>query len=195
MFKRMIRHALLYYIARTNTGLDLVSKHYKESKCLSDEMGALRAINDLDSPKREELVKDAFKRYKKNEILLCKWFSLQATSARLKTLDTMENLVKNPTFDLKKNNLVYALLIPFAFSNPYCFHHISGRGYNFITKHIIKLDDINPPLASRLAAAFAYSTGFNSIRRDKIQASLEQILAKKKLSSNLLEIAQKIFKG
>ena len=200
MFKRMIRNTALYFIARTSTsktnkGIDFVCEHYQESKCLSDEMGALRAINDLDSPKREELVKDAFKKYKKNEILLCKWFSLQATSARLKTLDKMEELVKNANFNLKKTNLVYALLVPFAFNNPYCFHHISGRGYSFITKYIIKLDNINPPLASRLVVAFFQSDSFSAIRRNKIQESLEQILAKKKLSSNLLEVTQKFFKG
>ncbi len=198
MFKRMIRNITLYYIARTsetNKGIDFVYKHYQESKCLSDTMGALQSINDLDSPKREELIKDAFKKYKKNEILLCKWFSLQATSARLKTLDKMEELVKNTAFNLKKSNLVYALLVSFAFNNPYCFHHISGRGYSFITKYIIKLDNINPPLASRLATAFSQSGSFGAIRKNKIQKSLEQILAKNKLSSNLLEVARKIFEG
>ena len=107
----------------------------------------------------------------------------------------MEELVKNKNFNLKKTNLVYALLTPFAFNNPYCFHHISGRGYSLITKYIIKIDDINPPIAARLAAAFSHSGSLNNICQNKIQASLKKILAKKKLSSNLLEVTQKIIQS
>ena len=136
MFKRMIRNKVLYYLARTDTGLDLVSKHYKESKCISDTMGALQAINDLHCPEREELFKLSFKKWKKNEILLCKWFYLQATSARLKTLDKMEELVKNKNFNLKKTNLVYALLTPFAFNS-------------LITKYILKQNLIFFPFLKR----------------------------------------------
>ena len=195
MFKRMIFNTSLYYIARTDTGLHFVCKHYQTSKCFSNTMGALKAINDLDCRQREESFKDSFKKWKTNEILLCKWFSLQATSSRLKTLDKMEELLGSNFFSLRKTNLVHALLVSFAFNNPYCFHHISGRGYSLITKYIIKLDELNPPVASRLASAFSQSGSFSSIRQEKIQASLEQILAKKKLSSNLSEVTQKIFKN
>ena len=83
-------------------------------------------------------------------------------------------------------------MLSFAFNNPYCFHHISGRGYSLITQYILKLDELNPLVASRLAAAFSQSGSFISIRKEKIQESLEQILAKK-ISSNLLEVAKKIF--
>ena len=192
MFKRMILNTSLYYIARTDAGLNFICKHYQASKCFSNTVGALKALNDLDCPQREELFKDSFKKWKTNDILLCKWLSLQATSSRLKTLDKMKELLDSNFFSLKKTNLVHALLLSFAFNNPYCFHHISGRGYSLITQYILKLDELNPLVASRLAAAFSQSGSFISIRKEKIQESLEQILAKK-ISSNLLEVAKKIF--
>lgn len=191
--KRLIRNKCLYYIARTENGMDLVMNNYTDNKRVCNYIGSLEAVNDLDCPEREKLMQMAYKKWKYNKILMNKWFVLQAQSARDNTLDYLEEIVtKHPEFSFHKNYLVSNLFETFAFQNSYCFHHISGRGYDFLTNNILKIDELNPQITARLVSAFDNYKQLNIIRREAIENCLNKILAKKKISTNLFEVTNKI---
>lgn len=48
-------------------------------------------------------------------------------------------------------NNVYALLLAFFMNNPAEFHRPDGEGYKFWVECVLKLDALNPQVASRVA--------------------------------------------
>jgi len=82
--------------------------------------------------------------------------------------------MENPVFDLSNTNKVYSLLGTFI-KNPYGFHAANGEGYKLIADAIIKLDQINPPLAANLANSLVNWDKYDNKRQKMMIQCLEMI--------------------
>ena len=86
------------------------------------------------------------------------------------------------------------ILGPFIRNYPQ-FHDESGEGYKFIADMIIKLDKINPSVASTLASAYNDYSLLKENQKEYMKGALELVLAQNNLSKNTYEIIHKTYKG
>ena len=88
--------------------------------------------------------------------------------------------------------MVRSLVGRFAMGNLSQFHREDGKGYNFVVEKILKLDDVNPQIASRLVSAFNIYPKLSEKLKATMKESLTKLASKKDLSKNVSEIVHKI---
>jgi len=165
--------------------------HYRDADNMTDRIGALRLLVDLEGPERQAALDDFEARFRGDPLVLDKWFTLQAFSALPDTLARVEGLLRHPAFSLERPNKVRALIGGFTAGNALRYHAADGSGYAFHAARTLELDAINPQVAARLLAPLGRWRRFDAGRQEKMQAALEQILAAPKLSGDVYEIASK----
>lgn len=190
---RSLKNLCLRYMMRTQhaDAVELCVRQYRQSGNMTDTLGALSALIDLEGELRDDVLNDFYQRYRDNTLVLDKWFSLQATSRRPDTLAKVEELLQHAAFSIKNPNKVRALIGAFCMSNPARFHDPSGAGYAFLTERVLQLDAINPQVASRLAGAFNIWQRCVEPQKSLMRQQLENILAKPGLSKDVYEIVSK----
>ena len=103
----------------------------------------------------------------------------------------VRSLTQHQAFDYSNPNKVYALLGAFAKQNLAHFHAVSGEGYRFIAEQVVKLDAINPQVASRLVSALFGLRRMETARKSLMKNALEFIAAQKTLSRDVYEMVGK----
>ena len=102
--------------------------------------------------KKNELINSFYNKWKDYNLVIDKWFAVQASSSK-NTIEKMSELLKHQKFNIRNPNNVYSTLRTFG-SNIAIFHKEDGSGYNFLAEKIIELDSINPQVASRVLRSF-----------------------------------------
>ena len=159
---------------------------------MSAEMGALAALVQVDCPEREAALDRFHARHAHEHLLIDKWLMLNAQAQGPDAAARITRLTQHPDFKWTTPNKVYALLSVFVGGNPAGFNAEDGSGYKVIADAILKLDPMNPQVASRLATGFRSCKLLNSSRKSAAQAELERILAEPSLSRDVYEIVSKI---
>ena len=83
------------------------------------------------------------------------------------------------------------MLGSFSVENTIIFHKEDGTGYEFFIDQILKIDRVNPSVASRLLGVFEVVEKLDDDRQIKIKSLLKTIINANP-SSNILEITTKI---
>jgi len=172
----------------------LCVKQWQTANNLTDSMGALYALLDTACPERQQMLQDFYEGGKHDPLLVTKWLRAHAMSDLENTLDEVQEIMQHPAFDLKNPNKVYALIGGFS-SNLHRFHNKSGKAYRFLADIILKLDKMNPQLASRMMDAFTLWKKFDEPHKEKMQAELRRIQAEPKLSKDIYEKVNKCLDG
>tara|TARA_R110002126_G_scaffold13118_2_gene56319 strand:- start:12704 stop:15334 length:2631 start_codon:yes stop_codon:yes gene_type:complete len=197
--RRALKNAALQYLCghkdADRNAHELANAQYERAANMTDRMAALSNLVDTQSAHRDLCLADFHQRFKEHELVVNKWFGLQAGAVRPSIIEDVQELSAHPDFNWKNPNRVRSLFAAFAMRNPAAFHKADGSGYDFLTDAIIKLNDINPQIAARLLTPMREWKRFDAIRQDKIKACLERILATKDLSKDVFEIASKSLKG
>lgn len=199
--KRALKNTALHYIIKTLTStidkphsLQLIETmilgQYDNADNMTDILAALAAIIDTNCDIREEVLHKFYNKYKKNELLMDKWFNLQATSS-LVTIETLNRLMVDKAFVATNPNKIYALLGGFA-SSSYKFHSLDG--YNFISEQIAMIDKFNPQASAHLARSFSRCIYLHPEFKHLAKSTLNNLLSNK-LSNDTTEILTKIIEG
>jgi len=125
------------------------------------------------------------------ELVVDKWFAVQATNPQSDALDELGELLDHADFELSNPNKVRALLMSFAKGNLVNFHRNDGMGYELIGDMIIKLNKLNPQIAARMTASFNQWRNFDKNRRKLMKAQLNRLLELDNVSADVYEIASK----
>ena len=168
----------------------LALRQFGQADNMTDRQGALAALANSEAPEREGALADFYERFRKDPLVLDKWFTVQALSSRNDTLDQVEKLARHPDFTLANPNRVRALVGAFA-SNQRAFHDSGGRGYRFLADMILAVDRINPQTAARFVPPLGRWRRFDEARQALIRAELERIVATPGLSKDVFEQASK----
>ncbi|HEX8448400.1 MAG TPA: aminopeptidase N, partial [Allosphingosinicella sp.] len=168
----------------------LARRQFEEADNMTDRQGALGALAGSDSPERVEALAAFYERYRRDPLVLDKWFTVQALSTRDDTLEAVEALAGHPDFTLSNPNRMRSLVGAFA-SNQRAFHDGSGRGYRFLADMILAVDRLNPQTAARLVPPLGRWRRFDAARQDLMKAQLERIVATPGLSKDVFEQASK----
>ncbi len=174
----------------------LAGQQFRAADNMTDRMAALSALIDREDDGRagdeRAVALAAFHdRFKDNAVVIDKWLSLQAASARPDTLARVVELMAHPVFSILQPNKVRALISAFCAGNPYRFHAADGSGYRFLADRVLQLDPINPQIAARLATQLGRWRRYDAGRQVLMQAELSRILAADDLSPDVFEIASK----
>jgi aminopeptidase N len=158
---------------------------------MTDVLAALSLLADAETPARDAALAAFHARWHGDDLVLDKWFSIQAMSHRADTIAQVRTLYAHPDFDLRNPNRARSLIGAFASGNPVRFHDASGEGYRFLGDAVIALDPINGSMAARLISPLGLWRRQSPDRAALMRAELERILATPKLSKGTFEKASK----
>ena len=186
-------HALLMRLAvisGSKSALSEISAQYKKATNMTDRYNALLTIVHYhpDKQVREKALADFYKRYKKDHIVLDKWFMVQASRPGNATSSLVRKLSKHEDFTFSNPNRLRSLFAVFAMANPTGFHSGKGSGYKLLAQTIIKVDATNPQVAARLLTTFRAYKSLEPSRRKLAADALKSIRAKKNLSLDTRDI-------
>ncbi|EKD92150.1 MAG: aminopeptidase N [uncultured bacterium] len=157
---------------------------------MTDQSGALFALNDHDVPEREQALAHFYNTYKNEPLVVNKWLMLQANSTLPQVIDTVKNLIQHPAFDIHNPNNVYALLVTFG-ENTLRFHDKNGVGYRLLADQVLVIDKNNPQVSARIVRPLTQWKQMDAVRGVMMKAELTRIMESKNLSGNLFEIVSK----
>ena len=169
----------------------LVLGQYHNAHNMTDSFAVLSATADLNSDIRVQVLDEFYAKWNSNELVIDKWFAIQALSS-LVTTDKLNKLMVDKAFIATNPNKIYALLKSFT-QNGLKFN--SEDGYSFIADKIIIIDKFNPHVASSLAQGFNSVVYLSDDYRKHARTALNRILEQSNLSDSVYEIVTKIITG
>uniref|UniRef100_UPI003F4960DE aminopeptidase N n=1 Tax=Cupriavidus yeoncheonensis TaxID=1462994 RepID=UPI003F4960DE len=157
---------------------------------MTDAMAALTTISNCDCAERRIALDTFYAKWQEEPLVVDKWLGVEASSRLPGTVARVKALTNHPTFTLRNPNKVYALLGSFG-GNQINFHAADGSGYDLMVEQSMKLDAINPQVASRLVRNFERYKRFEPKRRSLMHAALERIARTTGLSNECAEVVGK----
>lgn len=194
---RGLRNTCLCLMMHANEAatLDLCKQQFAARRTMTDQLASFALlVNCADSQSRTQAIDDFYKQWSKEDLVLDKWFAIQAASKLPGTLEQVRHLLQHPKFNIKNPNKVRAIVGAFCLANHRNFHAMDGSGYVFLREMLVKVDKLNSQIAARLATPFTRWQRYDEPRQVLMKQQLEQ-LAKLKLSRDLREVVTKSLAG
>jgi len=191
--RRSLKNICLGYLAQLQDeeSLGLCVDQYRQGHNMTDVMAALSLVADSDADERGHLLADFYQRWQGDQLVLDKWFTVQALSRRQDTLEQVERLTRHPDFSITNPNRVRSLVGAFCSANPVRFHQADGAGYRFLTDRVLELDRLNPQVASRMLRLMTRWQRYDQSRQNLMRAQLQRVLAVASVSRDVYEIGSK----
>lgn len=123
-----------------------------------------------------------------NDEVLDLWLSTEAVDESTADLARVQALTEHPRFSWTNPNRVRSVIGAFAHRNVRAFH--TAEGYRFLADVILRLDAMNPQLASRTVSPLGQWGRFTEPYRDLMVEQLDR-LHSEQLSKDLFEIVDK----
>ncbi|MFZ5573329.1 MAG: aminopeptidase N [Thermodesulfobacteriota bacterium] len=197
MARRSLQHLALGYLSRTREEADIqkVYTHFFRADNMTDELAALALIADFDDDRAAAAVQRFYEKWQGDDLVLEKWFSVQAGAASPHALSRVRELMRHPKFSLANPNRVRAVIGTFCGMNPWQFHQVSGDGYRFLADQVLALNAINPQMAARMVSLFNPWKKYDAVRQGIMRQALERIRQAPRISSDVAEIVTKALDG
>ena len=195
--RRALRNCALGYLmqAPDADSCTLAQAQFDADRNMTDVITALRLLvdapPDVAGDAGERALAGFYQRWSEEQLVLDKWFALQAQSSRADALERVRSLMAHVDFSLTNPNRVRSLIGAFAVGNPLRFHAADGGGYKFLADRIIDLDPLNPQIASRLLYPMTRWRRYDEDRQSLMRAQLERILEIEGLSNDVYEVVSK----
>ncbi len=191
--QRSFKNLCLDYLMALETDevRSMCIQQFETARNMTDQIAALAELSHLDTPLNVSYFDAFYQQWKNEDLVIDKWFALQACSEKTDALHSVKKLTQHPDFDMKTPNRVRSVIGAFATANPLHFNAIDGSGYEFVADNILLLDSINPQVAARLANSLSHWKKFDSTRQQLIKAQLSRIQAHTPLSKDVSEIVSR----
>ncbi|WP_128891559.1 aminopeptidase N [Erythrobacter sp. HKB08] len=185
---RKVKTQVLVYAAASDPdkASELAAHQYAKADNMTDRQGALMVLAGLHTAARTDKLIDFYRRYQGNELVIDKWFSLQAISLHPNAIEHVKALRDHEDFTMRNPNRVRALYMAFA-GNPQAFHAETGEGYRMIADLILELDPINAQTAARFVPSLGRWRRIEPVRAALMRQELERIAAAPNLSRDTYE--------
>ena len=189
--RRALRNACLAYLAADGSadGIARAKAQFDAGQNMTDVLAALAVLSAIDCPERRAALAAFHALWHGDDLVLDKWFAIQAMSPLPDTTDAVRALAKHADFDLRNPNRVRALVASFASGNQVRFHDPAGSGYRFLTDTIIALDPMNSQVAARLVPPLGQWRRVEPARQTLMKRELQRILEAPNLSKGTFEMA------
>ncbi len=193
MGKRALRNVILNILTSIKAeGCSVFAKaQYDNANNMTDRLAAFGALIDNPNAPCADVAQDFYDRYKDYQLVIDKWFAIQASANHDGIFDELKKLRHHDDFDMKNPNRVRSLFAAFAMNNPVAFHDASGKGYDFLKNAIIELNTLNPQIAARMVTPLREWKRYTPDRQEKMKAALQEILDIPNISPNVYELVSK----
>ncbi|ABC31288.1 Aminopeptidase N [Hahella chejuensis KCTC 2396] len=194
---RAYKNACLMLLAQggAQESVALAKLQMQQAQTMTDEFGALAAlVNGPDIEAAQSALADFLCKWKKDQLVMEQWFSVQAASERHGALDSIQALTAHELFSERNPNKVRSVIGTFGGQNWRHFHAADGSGYRFLREWIIKMDGLNPQIASRLLTPLTRWRKLEPQRSALMQKELQEIMAHPGLSRDAYEVVSKSLK-
>jgi aminopeptidase N len=188
MARRSLRNACLSYLMTTEQGVGLAEAQFQAGRNMTDTLAALACLANTESPAREAALAAFYQAWRQDDLVLDKWFAIQAMSRLPDTLAHVTALTLHPDFDMKNPNRLRALIGSFAHANQLRFHDKTGAAYMFVADRLIALDRSNSQVAARQVSAFGNWRRHEPGRQALMREALQRIRDTPGLSAATLEM-------
>jgi aminopeptidase N len=190
---RALRNACLAYLAAdgNSEGIAHAKSQFDAGQNMTDVLAALAVLSAIDCAERTAALAAFHARWRNDDLVLDKWFAIQAMSSLPDTPEAVRALAKHADFDLRNPNRVRALVASFASGNQVRFHEPSGSGYRFLADTIIALDPMNTQIAARLVPPLGQWRRFDPARQALMRQELQRVLDTPDLSKGTFEMASR----
>ncbi len=197
MGRRALQNVMLELLTVTNgTGCAVLAKsHFDAADNMTDRVAALSCLADSKQQQRDEVFSDFYYQFKEYQLVVDKWFTLQAMANRSSVFKDFATLRNHHEFNIKNPNRVRSLYSVFAINNPVKFHDPSGQGYAILTDAIIELNAFNPQIASRLVTPLREWKRYTPALQAQMKNALQTIIDTPNLSSDVFELVSKCLKS
>lgn len=197
MGARALKNLCLYYLHQLGdeSVQDLIRKQYHDSNNMTDRDAALALIIDSDLSDRETFINDFYDKWSHEDLVINRWFTLQAICPTRKPDLLLNRLLKHPAFIIENPNRMRSVLLSFCVNNPIAFHSKCGTGYRVCGEYVLKLNKINRQMASLLVKALTSWKKYDPQRQKLMLAELKKISGQADLSPDVLEIVSNALAG
>ena len=192
--QRALAYAALSLLAAADPNKTAAAafRRFKIARHMSDMMGPLNILADLDVPERDQALETFHAKFADDHLIIDKWFALHAMRAGPGAAVHVRKLMAHSDFSISRPNRVRALIGTFAGMNQTGFNAVSGDGYELVAEVVTQLDERNPQVAARMASTFRSYQLMDRIRQDKARAALGAIRDKQNLSADTLEMVSRM---
>ncbi len=193
MAKRKLKNVCLSYLMEMDEAavISHCEKQFYGANNMTDVLAALSALVNKNPLLAESALESFYDKWLDDALVVDKWLVLQATSRLPGTLQRVRALIEHPAFKITNPNKVRSLIGAFCSANPAQFHDLSGEGYQLLREYIIKLNAINPQIASRLVTPLVSWRKYDEKRQQLMKAELEVIAATENLSKDVHEMVSR----
>ncbi len=142
--RRGLKNLCLAYLAAAGDAevLALCQTQFAAGHNLTDQLAALRLLVDAGGAAGEVALAAFHDRWARDELVLDKWFALQAGAKARETLARVRALLDHPAYDLNNPNRVRSLVMSFT-QNQVRFHAADGAGYLFLGEQVRVIDPLD----------------------------------------------------
>ncbi|MCP4093689.1 MAG: aminopeptidase N [Planctomycetes bacterium] len=194
--KRRMRNLCLGYLTslKEDSTTAMAQAQYQAATNMTDKFAAVACLTAQEGPARQAVLDDFYQAFKEEALVVDKWLAVQAGSPADNALENVIALLDHEAFDIKNPNKVRSLIRTFT-ANQLHFHRPDGAGYRFIADQVIKLDALNPQVASRIVGGFAQWQRFDDSRQQLMVEQLVRISQVEGLSKDCSEIVDRSLKA
>ncbi|MPQ77043.1 aminopeptidase N [Hydrogenovibrio sp. JE_KL2] len=192
--RRMLKNRCLNYLSKLPSQKAWMQTQFDKQSNMTDVFASLEAMKPYDSEQKQANLADFYQKWKQDDLVLDKWFALQASDQFDSALEVVKSLVEHPDFHYTNPNRVRSVLGVFGRMNMQGFHHASGEGYAFLASEVLKLDKINPQVAARIVSPFTQWKRYDIDRQTKMKSQLTKLVESGSLSKDVYEIVSKSLK-
>ncbi len=193
--KRRLKNLCLGYLSSIDDEAiaNTCYQHFQSANNLTDEMTGFSLLANMECSESElaaQATKEFHDKWKDNAQVMDSWFAVQASAKKPQTLEQVKQLIKHSLFTLSNPNKVRSLIGTFS-ANYINFHAEDGSGYSFVSDMVMKLDEKNPQIASRIVRSLMKWRQLEEKRAALMKTELERISRRENISSDVYEIVSK----
>lgn len=167
----------------------------KKSTSMNQQFYSLYALNKYDLEQASEANQIFINRNKAMSLSVDKWLLAQMGNLKSTTLNKkLSELLESPYFDIRIPNRVYSLVIKWI-NNLAAFNNLKYPGYQTMTDLVLKIDQFNPQVASRVLKSIKPLEKLPIELKKSMKKELEAIYSTDKISKDSSEIVAKFLKG
>lgn len=192
--RRSLRNTCLGYLMKGESEAAVAAcvEQFERSDNMTETLAALvTLVNSSQVQARERALAAFYDRWQHEPLVVNLWLQVQAGCQRPQTLELVRQLMLHPAFDIRNPNKVRALIGAFANQNLINFHANDGSGYRFLADQVIFLDQVNPQIASRLAAPLSKWKRTPEAAQQQMIEQLRRIEVQPELSPDVCEVVVK----
>ncbi len=187
--KRGLKNLCLSYLLgwQDKSTLQLAHAQIVAADNMTDRLAALMCLVNTGSKTAQQPLKNFYRDFKNEALVIDKWFSLQAVAMHT-DVKAVRKLMTHPAFTLKNPNRARSLSFSFCNGNPSQFHAADGSGYAYWAEQVIALNKLNPQVAARLVRTLDHWRKYQPALKKQMQAALQKVAATKGLSKDVQEV-------